>query len=143
MTNKMTDSDDLGELEKIVELDTLVKSVHWEIFGTPEYTGGVPGPTDFVTLIAEVPRLDQVSFERRSKAGVIWIAPEAARPWISSENRSMLAKYRNSTVDLSILRNCRLASGKLKKTGQKVDGFVCNNSTKAFIYLILLDPSTS
>src|ERR1700712_2222985 len=26
--------------------------VQWEVFGTPEWSGGVPGPTDFVSLIA-------------------------------------------------------------------------------------------
>lgn len=141
MTDKTTDSDDLAELQKIIELDLVAKSIHWEIFGTPEYTGGVPGPTDFVTLIAEVPSLDELKLGGRPKAGAIWIAPEASRPWLSGVNRTMLAKFRNKSVDLSQFPNCRIASGKLKKTGKQVYGFICNGPVKALIYLTLADLS--
>jgi hypothetical protein len=47
-------STDISALQKIVSLDMATPSGKWEIFGTPEYTGGVPAPTDYVTLIAEI-----------------------------------------------------------------------------------------
>jgi hypothetical protein len=141
MTDKRTDSDDLAELQKIVELDLATTSIHWEIFGTPEYTGGVPGPTDFVTLIAEVPSLDELTLRTRPQANAMWIVPGAARPWLSGVNRSMLAKFRNTSVDFSRLPNCRVANGKLRKTGKQVHGFICNGPVKALIYLTLADLS--
>jgi len=141
MTDKKNDSDDLAELQKIVELDLPTKSIHWEIFGTPEYIGGVPGPTDFVTLIAEVPSLDELTLGKRPKASAVWIVPGAARPWLSGSNRSMLAKFRNTSVDFSRLPNCRVANGKLRKTGEQVHGFICNGPAKALIYLTLADLS--
>ena len=45
-------SDDVEALRRVVELDTNPAAIRWEIFGTPEYVGGVPGPIDFVTLVA-------------------------------------------------------------------------------------------
>jgi hypothetical protein len=143
MTNEQKYSDDLNKLKTVVELDTSPSAIRWEIFGTPEYSGGVPGPTDFVTLVAEVPNLDQVAFEKRPKSGAIWVAPEAARPWLSENFRSMLRKYRNTSVDLPSSLNCRAAHGKLKKTGQPVFGFICNGPEKAMIYLTLVKPSLS
>jgi hypothetical protein len=139
MTERTGVSDDLAELQKIVELDFNPRSVQWEIFGTPEHTGGVPGPTDFVTLIVEVPSLKMEEFERRSKSGAIWVAPEAMRTWLSPAHRSTLAKYRNKSVDVSRLPSCRVAQGKLKKTREVVHGFVCNDPVKAFVYLTLAD----
>jgi hypothetical protein len=131
----------LAELQRIVELDLIAKSIHWEIFGTPEYTGGVPGPTDFVTLIAEVPSLDELMLEERQKANAIWITPSAARPWLSETNRLMLANFQNTSVEFSRLPNCRVANGKLRKTGKPVYGFICNGPVKALIYLTLADLS--
>lgn len=138
-----TYSDDLAELREIVEIDMLTSAARWEVFRTPEFSGGVPGPTDFVTLVAEMPGVDPTVFDRRAKSGTVWIAPEAARLWLSGNHRSMLRGFRNTSIDLSKVRNCRAAHGKLKKSGQPVHGFICNNSAKAIIYLTLADFSGS
>lgn len=53
------ESSDVAAFHQLVELDLPAKSVRWEVFGTPEYSIGVPGPTDFVTLGAELPVVDQ------------------------------------------------------------------------------------
>ena len=94
-------SSDLAALRNVVNFDIKTKSTRWEVFGTPEYTGGVPGPTDFVTLIAEIEPEDQKFFEIMPPTGEVWIAPEAARPWLSSTFRSMLEGNKNTTVNLS------------------------------------------
>lgn len=135
------ESDDISAFQAIVDINLPLRVVRWEIFGTPEYRGGVPAPTDFVTLIAEVPNLDALTLEKRSMAGAMWIVPEAARPWLSGANRSMLGNFRNTSVDFSGLPNCRVVNGKLRKTGEQVRGFVCNGPVKALIYLTLADLS--
>lgn len=137
MTDGRSISEDVDALRGMVELDIAPSAIRWEIFGTPEYSGSVPGPTDFVTLVAEVPSLDEVEFRKRAKSGTVWIAPEAARPWISANFRSLLNKHRNTSVDLSSHYHCRAAHGALRKTGQRVDGFICNGPAKALIYLTL------
>lgn len=131
------ESSDIAAFQQVVELDLPIRSVRWEVFGTPEYSIGAPGPTDFVTLIAEVPALDQEVIRKRSKAGTVWIAPEAARPWLSGTNRTMLAKHRNASVNLSHFLDCRAVHGKLRKTGLTVHGFVCNSQESALVYVTL------
>lgn len=58
------ESNDIAALQQFIELDILPRSARWEVFGTPEYSAGVPAPTDFITLIAEVPALDQKTPEK-------------------------------------------------------------------------------
>lgn len=45
-------SRDLTALQAKVKIDLPIRSATWDIFGTPEYKGGVPGPTDLQTLVA-------------------------------------------------------------------------------------------
>lgn len=130
-------SDNLSKLREIINLQVPAKSVRWEVFGTPEHKGGVPGPTDFVTLVAEI-EADQGWLESYTKpTGITYIAPEAARSWISNEFRTMLAKNRNKELDLSSKENCRWFGTTLKKTGKPVDGFVCGNANKILLYITL------
>lgn len=130
-------SKDIISFYNLVDIQLPVKSIRWEVFGTPEYTGGVPGPTDYVTLIAEVQPVDSKKIRFGNKAGIIWIVHEAARPWLSEEFHSMLAKYKNSSIDFSNLSNCKRLQGKLKKTRMPIDGFICFKSHKSLIYLTL------
>lgn len=44
------ESTNIAAFLQIVELDLPARSVRWEMLSTPEYSMGVPGPTDFVTL---------------------------------------------------------------------------------------------
>lgn len=134
-------STDIGALRDIVSIDITAKSAQWEVFGTPEYTGGVPGPTDFVTLIAEIEPADQKSFDLKPQTGDVWIAPEAARPWLSSTFRSMLESHKNTTVNLSSKFTCRKLQATLKQNVKAIDGFVCSDSGKMLIYLTLSDNS--
>lgn len=134
-------STDVAALQKIVKLDFTPTSARWETFGTPEYIGGVPGSTDFVTLIAELTPFDESAFTARASAGKVWIAPESARPWLSNPFHSMLYKYKNVTIDLSEHANCRPFNATLKKTGKQVSGFACSKAGKLLVYLTIADNS--
>jgi hypothetical protein len=136
-------SNDVTLFQSLIETDLSISSVRWEVFGTPEYSGGVPGPTDYVTLIAEVEPADSARFQSRSREGRVWIAPESARPWLVEGFRSLLGKHRNRNLDLSLMPNCRKLQGKLKKTSKLVEGFVCNDHGKSLIYFALSDNTTS
>jgi hypothetical protein len=133
-------SRDIAAFHDLVETSLRPSSVRWETFGTPEYSGGVPGPTDYVILVAEVePPMDREKFLALPQTGGIWIAPEAARPWLSEEFRAILEKTTNQTLDLSTAFNCRKYQGREKKTSSAVEGFVCNGATRSLVYLTLLD----
>jgi hypothetical protein len=132
-------SDDLNGLRKIIKLPTDLTVGRWELFGTPEYTGGVPGPTDYMTLVAEIKLSPQSSaFPTNSDNGSVYIVPEAARPWISGEFRSILEKHKNSTLDLAGIKNCHPYSARLAQTDNPVSGFACTTSDRVFLYLSLL-----
>jgi hypothetical protein len=136
-------SNDLTGFRDLVETDVPATSVRWEVFGTPEYSGGVPGPTDYVTLIAELEPSDQEKFRSRPETGEVWIAPEAARPWLAKEFRSLLQKHANSTTDLSTMPDCRVLRAKIKKSGKPVSGFICNGAGRSLMYLTLVDETAA
>jgi len=132
-------STDLSALQKIVILDMAPTSVKWEIFGTPEYTGGAPAPTDYITLIAEISSTENDKFKSMQPAGDIWIAPESARPWLSIYFRTMLEKSRNVTVDFSKRPECRSLIATLRQTKKMVKGFSCNRDGRTLLYLTVAD----
>ena len=136
-------STDVAALQNIVNLDFTPTSAQWEIFGTPEYMGGVPGSTDFVTLIAELAPVDEKAFAAKSPAGKVWIAPESARPWLADPFHSMLDREKNMTIDISTHSDCRSFNTTLKQTGKNVKGFVCSNAGKLLVYLTIADNSQS
>jgi hypothetical protein len=137
--NKHKVSDDVNALRKVVDIPGSLKSARWEIFGTPEYTGGVPGPTDYLTLVAEIePAEKPIDFPVSAGNSSVYIVPEAARPWISGEFRSILEEHKNSTLDLSTVKECHPYAAKLKQSGNPVNGFACASAGKVFVYLSLL-----
>jgi hypothetical protein len=140
--NRAEVSNDIVALHNLLQLDLPAKGARWEVFDTPEYTGGVPGPTDYVTLIAELELSHQKNVEWKSQMGKVCIAPNAARPWLAEGFRSMLATNRNDCTDLSNLPNCGKFQAKLKKDGKWTEGFLCNNSEKLLLYLTLADYSS-
>jgi hypothetical protein len=138
MTNEKS-SNDIAALRNLVETDLAPRSVHWEVFGSPEYTGGVPGPTDYFVLVAEVEPDDHDRLQTRPRVGKVVIVREAARPWLTEGFRAMLAKHKDSVIDVSIMPDCRKFEAIVKKTAEPVEGFICSDRGKSLIYLILSD----
>lgn len=132
-------SDDVKLLRNLVEIDLSVHAARWEVFNTPEYIGGIPGPADYITLIAEIEPADSERFQSKPRGGIVWVAPEAARSWLVEDFRKVISKYRNGDMDLSVEKNCRKLQGTLRKAAKPIHGFVCNSVGKSLIYLTLLD----
>ncbi|TFW18573.1 hypothetical protein [Duganella callida] len=134
-------SDNLSALRDIVNLQIPANSGRWEIFGTPEYKGGVPGPTDYTTLVAELESSQSHWLENlKEPAGVNYVVPEAGRLWLREPFRQLLLKNKNSNADLSQLSNCRKYQTSLRKTGKPVGGFICEDASHLLIYLLLSAP---
>ena len=127
-------SANVADFKDLVLPDYSISSIRWEVFGTPEHVGGVPGPTDYVTLIAAIHSTAPIQLN----AGTIWLVPEAARPWLTPRFRSLFNRYRNTSVKLSSLPRCYPLRGILKKSGRQVDGFGCNEANRSVIYLTLV-----
>lgn len=135
---KLKASNDIKELQQLVDMPVNLKSARWEMFGTPEYEGGVPGHTDYMTLVAEIePVTNAESFTSGTNDKSIYIVPEAARPWLSSHFRSILEKNKNANIDLATTAGCHVYDAKVTKSGRKVSGFSCEKSGKVLVYLSL------
>jgi len=132
-------STDQAELARLVKLDLPIKSVRWEVFGTPEYSGGVPGPTDYVTLIAEIAPAMPVA--QTNTAETAWITPGAARLWLSPDVRTLFTQHSNSQPVLSHLGNCAPLQAAVTKSGEKVQGFLCSSKASSVVYLTLYSSS--
>lgn len=142
-TTKKDVSTDVAALQKIVHLDFAASSAKWEVFGTPEYKGGLPLPTDFKTLIAEISPVDPAAFAATPASGKFWIAPEAARSWLFAPFRNMLAVQKNGPFDLSNRHDCRGLNATLAQTGTAVSGFGCIEGERMLVYLTIADNTKS
>ncbi|MYN04513.1 hypothetical protein GTP41_20690 [Pseudoduganella sp. DS3] len=134
---KPPQSEDAAALGAIISIEFPIKSARWDVFGTPEYSGGVPGPTDYITLMAELEPADNWFASLKEPTGTTAVVPEAARPWLTSSFRGLMEKSRNSNVDLSSHADCRKYATTVKKSGRPVQGFVCNDDGKLLMYLTL------
>lgn len=135
---KLKASDDAKALEQLVDVPANLKYARWEMFGTPEYEGGVLGRTDYMTLVAEIePVTNAESFTSGTNDKTIYIVPEAARPWLSSHFHSILEKNKNANFDLATAAGCHAYETKVKKSGRKISGFSCEESGKVLVYLSL------
>lgn len=134
---KPPQSEDAAALRAMINIEFPVKSARWDVFGTPEYSGGVPGPTDYITLVAELEPADNWFASLNEPTGTTPVVPEAARPWLTGSFRSLLEKNRNANVDLSSQADCRKYATTVKKSGRPVQGFVCNDDGKLLMYLTL------
>lgn len=133
-------SEDLNELQKIVKIDVPARSIKWEIFGTPEATRIAPfGPTDYLSLVAQVEVEDGRWFARfTERPGNVWIAPEAARAWLSPYFKELLVR---SYADRSEPKNCKEYQAAVTKSGRLVKGFVCQHESLLLIHMMLSAPT--
>lgn len=130
------ESDDLAALQDIVAVPDGATSARWEIFGTPEATGLVPGPTDYYTLIAELqPALASTVEAAGALDDDIPVMPEAARPWLSDGFRALMEQSRNARLRLSAHKNCRAYQTTVRKSGRLVQGFLCTDAGRTLLYL--------
>lgn len=129
-------SDDLAGLRAIVRLPDAARSARWGMFGTPEYHGGVPGPTDYLTLVAELDVVATPEPLTQAKPGqVAYVVPEAARPWLSREFAALLAGKTNAAFPLTANNGCHPYTSTITKSGRPVGGFICMNGGRALLYL--------
>jgi len=128
-------SEDIAALREVINIDFPVKSARWEIFGTPENTGWVPGPTDFYTLIAELKPEHDWFHGITEPMDETFIVPEAARPWLTKYFRDLMDKNKHSTTDLYGQADCRKFATTVRTSGRLVRGFMCDHSQEILLYL--------
>jgi hypothetical protein len=134
-------SSSIADLQAQIDVGIPATAAKWEIFETPEYTGGVPAPTDFVTLVAE---LENVSpswkAEQSEPIAKVWVAPEVLRSWLSPASKTFLQRANPNIIELNARDNCSSHSAKVRKSGRVIEGFVCVRGSNIFLYLTLRQP---
>ncbi len=135
-------STDMVALRDIVTLDIPTPSGKYEVFGTPESDEGIPGPTDYVTLVAELDvsepsHLRSMGPDKKPHDDFI-LVPKASRSWLSEPFKSILTFHQNGKLDLRKY-DCDLFSAKSKKDGHLLSGFLCLRGNRALIYLELFE----
>ncbi|AXA90930.1 hypothetical protein [Massilia sp. YMA4] len=134
----------IEELDRQVTTDIPASAVTWQIFGTPEYAGGVPAPTDYWTLIAEFRGVPAWWIARRDvPIGRVMVVPEAPRAWLMPGFRKLLADAPHNVIDLIDNRQCHPHTGYIRKSGRPVHGFICAQGDRLLLYLTLIEPSTT
>ncbi|QBI02742.1 hypothetical protein [Pseudoduganella albidiflava] len=134
-------SSNIEEIRKQIDLDIPSTSGKWEIFEIPE-AGGVPGPTDFVILIAEFDNV-AASWASRKKLpiGQAWvIMPNAGRPWLSQRWKAVLRREASNKIAVTESDNCHYYSAKVRKSGRVVEGFTCTHNCDVLVHLVLTKP---
>jgi hypothetical protein len=97
----------------------------------------VPGPTDYITLVPELEPADNWFASVKEPTRTTPVVPAAARPWLTSPFHRLMEKARNSNADLSTHADCRKYATTVKKSGRRVQGFVCHEAGKLLMYLTL------
>lgn len=144
-------STDITALRAMVRIPADTRTARWEVFGTPEYNGGVPGPSDYLTLVAELEAGDKpldagdkpLEAGSAETGGSVHIVPEAARPWLSSGFRTLLSESKNAALPLSSKNGCQPYQSVVTKSGQPVSGFICVRAGKSLLYLALMSTESA
>lgn len=136
-------SSDINALRKQLIIDTPASAVTWEIFGTPEYTGWLPAPTDYITLVAEFDNVPQSWIEKQGKRIYkAWVVPEAPRSWLSPNFNKLLKSEAGNVVALSNGAPCFEHGANVRRSGRPVKGFACYSGGRVLIYLVLSEPNS-
>ena len=126
------------DLKNLIKLNREIVSARWELFGVPEDDGFLPAPTDYIILIAELATPDNSwMLEEGRIPPTGFIAPDAARPWLSPSFGKLMAIADDQSINSLQKFNCGAFTTRLIKSNELVDGFTCFEPGKVLLYLIL------
>jgi len=100
-----------------LSIDTNVENVKWELFGTPEWSDTLPGPTDFVSIIVSGSLNEIVDTSNWQASGTMFVPQNSNRDWLSERESRIFAKI-ISSGELPTGEKCRkkiFVSKKLEK----------------------------
>lgn len=137
--NQKKSSTDVDGLKKLITLPFPYTNARWELFATPEDDGGIPGPTDYITLVAEIgPRNDQ-QFNSLPRAPLFRALPNAARSWMNAASRRLLNSLHAPNAELSHHPDCRMVAGLIKRSSRAVTGYLCTSEDRLLLYMVVVD----
>jgi len=126
---------DMGELQEYLTLDQPINEVKWEIFGTPEWSHGLPAPTDYISIVISAPLTPNIKLKNTTR-GRLFSTINSARPWLSSIEVKIMKM--SSTYGTNKDKfNCAERKYFSKNTDTFVIGFECITEDRYLAYAIL------
>ena len=132
-------STDIDALKRLINLQFPYTSARWELVPTPEFNGGVPGPTDYITLVAEIAPRDDQKLSSLPMAEPFHPLPNTARNWMNAESRSLLGTSNAASNGLPHHSDCRKVAGTLMRSSRTVTGHLCPSSDRMLLYMVVVD----
>lgn len=129
-------STDIVALKDLIALQFPYTNARWEVVATPEYKGGVPGPTDYMTLLAEIGPRDVQRFSALPMAEPLRPLPNSARTWMNAESRTLLD---TTSTGLRHQPECRTITGILTRSKRMVNGHLCTSQDRMLLYMVVVD----
>jgi hypothetical protein len=129
-------STDIRALCDLIDLQFPYTGARWEIVATPEYEGGIPGPTDYMTLLAEIGPRDDQRFNALPMAEPLRALPNSARSWMNAESRTLL---NTTSTALHHHPECRTITGILTRSRKTATGHLCTSRDRMLLYMVVVD----
>lgn len=136
-------STDIDALKRLINLQFPYTSARWELVPTPELSGAVPGPTDYITLIAEIGPRDDQEFSSLPIAEPFHPLTNTARNWMNAEFRSLLNISNAAFTGLPQHTDCRNVTGTLMRSSRTVTGHLCPSADRMLLYMVVVDHTIS
>lgn len=131
--DKNMHSTKVEDLKEEFTFEFNISAATWEIFSTPEKDDFLPAPTDYVHLIAEIKSDARI---KKSESINEIIVPNAKRPWLSTQSINILDHISNGEINPN-KDNCQTINAKVRSSGRKINGFICELGEKKLLYMLL------
>lgn len=137
--NPKQSSTDIDVLKKLINLQFPYASARWELVPTPEFNVGVPGPTDYITLVAEIGPRDDQKFSSLPMAESFRPLPNTVRNWMNAESRILLSTSNAASAGVAHHSDCRYVTGTLMRSSRTVTGHLCPSANRMLLYMVVVD----
>lgn len=134
-------SNDHVKLEKIVNIGEGYADLKWELFGTPEWSGGVPGPSDYATIIT-VGKIINMDAVPPGNAGepYYFLPPNSNRHWLNSEQSSIISFLINGNNPAPPVE-CLARTLKSSSNDKAFDAIECRYGREFVMAIFIMQPS--
>lgn len=122
-----------------LSIDTNVEDVKWELFGTPEWSEILPGPTDFASIIISGSLNEIIDTSNWQASGTMFVPQNSNRGWLSERESRIFASILSSGAPPDD-EKCREKQFFSRKIGKEVSGFECINQHKYLAFALLESP---
>lgn len=134
------ESTDFSNLNKYIEVKEEIFDLKWELFGTPEWSDSIPGPTDFATILI-TGRVRKPDNNPNPSTGAVdyFIPINSTRRWLNKEQNAII----NALIKKSPPQTTRCSTRIFKSASSdnKFEGIDCRHNQEVVIVVMVKQPS--